>query len=118
MTAEQIYNMLVRKGVTATARVYASASFDPATNLTTPGSATDQSVKIIPPYRHREGYNATELITSGRGFTGVANHGLTITISAGLILIIDSKTWTVTGIQEIKDSTGILLYLLEIESGS
>lgn len=118
MTAEQIYNMLVRKGVTATARVYASKSFDSDTNTTTLGSATDQSVKIIPPYRNREGFKPAELITSGRGFTGIANYGLNFTVQAGLILIIASKTWTTIGVQEIKDSSGILLYMLEIESGS
>jgi hypothetical protein len=117
MNAQSIYNMLVRKGITAIARTYPSKSFDPDNNLTTLGAVSNVSVKIIPPYKNREGYKKTELITFGKGMSGIANYNLTFTVAVGMKLIIASKEWTVTGYTEVKNATGILLYLLEIESG-
>jgi len=124
MNAESIYNIIVRKGLTATIRTYPSKSFNPDTNKTILGTAVDYSVKIVPPYRNREGYKPAELITSGRGISGIANYNpttkgaLAFTIAAGLILIIDSKIWTITGFNKVEDNTGILYYGLEIEAGN
>lgn len=118
MNAQSIYNMLVRKGVDAVARTYPSKSFNPDTNKTTLGTALNVSVKVIPPYKNKEGYKKTELITSGKGLTGIANYNLSFTVAAGMKLIIASKEWTVTGYTEIKNASGILLYLLEIVSGN
>lgn len=117
LTTEKLAALLERKGLTATARVYPSASFDPATNKTTLGIAIDYSIKIIPPYKNAEGYKKAELITAGKGWTGVANKELAFTVKAGLILIISGKTWTVTSIQPLSNKTGVLFYLMQIESG-
>lgn len=116
MNAKSIYNILQRKGVTAVIRTYPFATFDPNTNKTTLGTASNISLKIIPPYKNREGYKPAELITSGKGLTGIANYDLSFTVKAGLIIIIADKEWTVIGFTEVKNNTGILLYLLEIES--
>lgn len=124
MNAESIYNLLQRKGIDATVRTYPSKSFDPDTNLTTLGSETDYSVKIVPPYRNREGYKSTQLITYGKGLTGIANYNpstggaLVFSIVVGLILIINSKIWTVISMTPMQDNTGILFYSLEIEAGN
>jgi len=118
MNAESIYNLIQRKGVDATIRTYPDASFDPDTNRTTLGTAVDYSVKVVPPYNNREGLKAAEMISSGKGLTGIANYNLEFIIQAGLKIIIGSKEWTVIGYTEIKDNTGILFYTLEIESGS
>jgi hypothetical protein len=118
LTATTINNILTRLGVTATARVYESASFDPTTNTTTEGSPTDYTVKVIPPHKNKEGYQKSELITHGKGWTGIANKDLQFDVKAGLILIINSKTWTVVGVTPLSNNSGVLAYLMEIESGS
>lgn len=118
LTTTKLAAFLTRKGISATVQVHESASFDPATNLTTKGSATEYPVKVIPPYKNIEGYKATELITSGKGLTGFANKDLSFTVKAGLLIVVLGKTWTVIGITPISNSTGILFYLLEIETGS
>lgn len=124
MTPESIYNILVRKGLTATIRTYPSKSFDPDINKTTLGTAVDYSVKIVPPYRNREGFKPAVLVTAGRAISGIANYNpntkgaLAFTFVAGLILIIDSKIWTITGINKVEDNTGILYYGFEIEAGN
>ncbi len=115
--AKKWYDLLVRKGIDATIRIYPDKSFDPDTNLTTLGYYNDYEVKVIPPYRNREGYKPAELITSGRGLSGVANYNLRFDVEAGLKITIASKEWTVVGYTEVKDKTGILVYLLEIEAG-
>jgi len=119
VAAKKWYDMLQRKGIDATARVYPDASFNPSNNKTTLSHTVDFSLKIVPPYRNREGYKPAEFITSGKGLTGIANYNLRFDVKAGLKLIIGSasKEWTVTGITEIKDRTGILLYTVEIEAG-
>jgi len=123
MTPKSIYNIIQRKGIDAIIRTYPSATFGPDTNKTIQGSAVNYSIKIIPPYKNRERYKPAVLITSGKGLTGIANYNpttgssLSFTIKAGLKLIIASKEWTVIGYTEIKNNTGILLYILEIESG-
>ena len=116
--AKKWYDMIVRKGVDATIRTYPLITFDPNTNKTTLGDARDFSAKVIPPYRNREGFKPAELITSGKGLTGIANYQRNFNIKAGLEIIISDKKWTVIGYTEVKDSTGILVYLLEIESGN
>lgn len=119
MDAESVYNVLQRKGVSATVRTYPSAVFDPATNKTTQGDATDYIVKIIPPYRYvKEGFKPTVLITYGKGLTGLANYNLNFDVKVGLKIIINNKEWTAVEISPIQDSTGIILYILKIESGS
>lgn len=115
--AEQWYNLLQNEGRSAVARTYPVKTFNPVTNKTTLGKAIDYDVKVIPPYRNREGYQKEELITSGKGLTGIANYNLNFQVKEGLILIIEGKKWTVTGITDISDKTGILVYLFEIESG-
>lgn len=125
MNAESIYNLLQRKGIDATVRTYPSKTFDPDTNLTTLGSETDYSVKIVPPYKYiKEEYKATQLITYGKGLTGIANYNsstggaLAFFVVVGLILIISSKEWTVTSVTPIQDNSGILFYTLGIEAGN
>ena len=118
MNAQTIDDMLASKGVTAIVTTYPSATFDPDTNTTNRGTATIDTVNAIPPYKNKEGYKETELITSGKGLTGFANLDLSFTVAAGLLLTISSKVWTVISYQEIKDNTGILMYLCDIETGS
>lgn len=126
MTGKSIYNILVRKGIDATVRTYPSSSFDPDTNVTTLGSPTDYSVKIVPPYaKHiREGYKVMSLITYGKGLTGIANYNpatggvLAFTIKVGLKIIISNKEWTITSIAPMQDNAGILFYSLGIEAGN
>lgn len=117
-TPTSINDLITRKGISATVRTFPSSSFDPDTNKTTQGTATDYSIKVIPPYKNREGFKAEELITSGKGLTGFANLDLEFTVAAGLQIIIASKIWTVISYQEIKDNTGIVMYICDIETGS
>ena len=118
MNAESVYNLLVKLGISATVRTFPSRTFDATTQIATLGSPVDYTLKVIPPYRNREGRNETEMITSGIGLTGLANKDLLFTVKAGIQIIIDGKTWTVTGVTPVKDRTGTLLFLLEIDSGS
>lgn len=125
MTGKSIYNILTRKGIDATMRTYPDAEFDPDTNKTTQGEATNYAVKIVPPYRYiKEEYKTTTLISWGKGLTGIANYNpttrgsLSFTIKIGLIIIINNKTWTVISVTPIQDNTGILFYTLGIEAGN
>ena len=117
MNAKSVYNILVRKGVTATVRTFPDAEFVPGSNNTVKRTPTEYSVKVIPPYKYiKESFKQTTLITFGKGITGIANHNLEFTVKAGLEIIINSKKWTVTGVSPISDSTGIIMYTLNIES--
>lgn len=125
MTPKSVYNLLARKGINAIIRTYPSKTFDPDTNLTTLGDATDYSISIVPPYKYlKEAYKSTVLITYGQGLTGIANYNpstggvLAFTLKAGLKIIINSKEWTIMGVVPIQDNTGILFYSLNIESGN
>jgi len=117
LSVAKLAALLERKGLDAVVRVFPDAEFDPATNKTTPGEKTEYTVKIIPPYKNAEGFKKAELITAGKGWTGIANKDLLFTVKAGLILVIGSKEWTVTSITPLSNNTGILFYLMQIESG-
>jgi len=117
LTVEKLNALLQRKGLDAIVRVYPDATFDPTTNRTTPGDVVEYDVKIIPPYKNLEGYKKTELVTAGKGWTGIANKDLEFTVKAGLILVISEKIWTVTSTQPLSNKTGVLFYLMQIESG-
>lgn len=109
--------ILERKGVDAIVRVYPDAVFDPTTNKTTQGTKIEYDIKIIPPYKNAEGFKKAELITSGKGWTGFANNNLKFTVKAGLVLVIDEKEWTVISKTPLSNRTGVLFYLIQIESG-
>lgn len=117
LSIDKLAAMLERKGVDAIVRVYPDAVYDPTTNKTTQGAKVEYNVKVIPPYKNAEGFKKTELITAGKGWTGIANKDLNFIVKAGLILIIDGKEWTVTSRTPISNKTGVLLYLMQIESG-
>lgn len=117
LTTEKLAAMLERKGIDAIIRVYPDAVFDPDTNQTTQGIKVEYTVKAIPPYKNAEGFKKTELITAGKGWTGIANKDLQFEVRAGLILIIDGKEWTVTSRTPLSNKTGVLFYLMQIESG-
>lgn len=119
ITASSILEIITRLGISASIRVYPSATFDPDTNSVDEGSSSDYDVKIIPPYKNLTGYgDKTELITSGKGWTGVANDNLGFTVKSGILITIDSKVWTVINTVPLRNSLGIVAYLLEIESGN
>lgn len=118
MDTTSVNNLLTRLGISATIRTYPNQTFTVATQKTDLGTPIDYTMKVIPPYRNREGMKETEMITSGRGLTGFANLDLQFTVKVGIKIIVNSKTWTVMGLIPVSDKTGILLYLLEIESGS
>jgi len=118
MTPESIYNLLVRKGIDATIRTYPDAEFNPDTNKTVLGNPIDYTVKIVPPYKYiKEEYRTTQLVTWGKGLTGIANYNLSFVVEVGLVIIINSKKWTVVSVTPIQDNTGILFYSLGIEAG-
>ena len=117
MNAQSVYNILVRKGVTATVRTFPDAEFIPGSNTTVKRTPIEYTVKVIPPYSYvKESYKPTTLITYGKGLTGIANYNLGFTVKAGLVLIINNQEWTVTGVSPIQDATGIIMYTLDIES--
>ena len=117
LSVTKLATLLERKGIDATARIYPDAVFNPTTNKTTLGDAVEYPVKVIPPYKNAEGFKKAELITAGKGMTGIANKDLQFVVKAGLILIIDGKEWTVTSKTPLSNNTGVLFYLMQIESG-
>ena len=117
LTVDKLDALLERKGIAAIVRTYPAATFDPETNTTTQGTKIEYDVKVIPPYKNAEGFKKTELITAGKGWTGIANKDLAFTVKAGLILIIDGKEWTVISRTVLSNKTGVLFYLMQIESG-
>jgi len=117
LSTDKLAAMLERKGLDAVVRVYPNAVYDPTKNKARQGTKVEYDVKIIPPYKNAEGFKKTELITSGKGWTGIANKNLKFTVKAGLILIINGKEWTVTSRTPLSNKTGVLFYLMQIESG-
>lgn len=117
LTTEKLAAILERKGIDAIVRVYPDAVYDLTKNRTRQGTKVEYKVKIIPPYKNAEGFKKTELITAGKGWTGIANKDLNFTVKAGLVLIIDGKEWTVTSRTPLSNKTGVLFYLMQIESG-
>jgi len=115
LSKEKLAAMLERKGIDAVVRVYPDAIYDPTKNKVRQGEAVEYDVKIIPPYKNAEGYKKAELITSGKGMTGIANKNLQFEVKAGLILVIYNEEWIVTGFTPLSNNTGILFYLLQIE---
>ncbi len=118
ITPTSVNAILTRKGIDATVRTFPAATFDPDTNKTTHGAATDYTIKAASPYRNREGYKTDELITSGKGKTIFANLDLQFTVAAGLVMIMIGKEWSVIGSTPIGDNTGIIAYECDIETGS
>jgi len=118
LNIEKLAALLERKGIDAVIKVYPDAAFDPTINKTTQGDVVEYNVKVIPPYKNAEGFKKTELITAGKGWTGIANKDLAFTVKAGLIIVIDGKEWTVTSKTSLANKTGVLFYLMQIESGS
>lgn len=116
ITAEKLEKLLERKGISATVRAYSSVAFDPSTSRSSRIS-TDYIVKVIPPYKNIEKYKPATLITTGKGMTGIANKDLEFEVEVGLVLVIYNKGWTVTGFIPISNNTGVVFYLMEIESG-
>ena len=116
--AKEWYDVIQELGIDAIITSNPLSVFDSDTNTTTLGETRSHSVKIIPPYKNREGYKATELISSGKGLTGIANYQLNFVVKPGLKIIISDKEWTIIGYTEVKNHTGILVYILEIESGN
>jgi len=116
-SAKEWYDLIQEMGIDAVITSNPLSVFNPDTNTVTLGETRSHSIKIIPPYKNREGYKATELISSGKGLTGFANYQLNFEVKPGLKITIDSKEWTVIGYTEVKDRTGILVYILEIGSG-
>jgi hypothetical protein len=116
LSAEKLDSLLQRKGIDAAVRIYPDAVFDPAKNKTTLGDPIEYSVKVIPPYDQEERYGKTVLMTSGKGMTGIANKDLNFEIKTGLILMIYNREWTVTGFIPLSNKSGVLFYLLEIET--
>lgn len=117
ITADNLLLLLEKMGINAVVRTYPNAVFDPTKNKTDLGALVEYVVKVIPPYQNQEGYKKTVLITSGSGMTGFANMNLQFDVKAGLVMVINSKEWTVTGVVPISNKNGIVFYLLEIESG-
>jgi len=115
LTTIKLAAILERKGLDAIVKIYPDAVFNPATNKTILGDVVEYNVKIIPPYKNAEGFKKTELITAGKGWTGLANKDLSFTIKAGLILVIYNEEWIVTGFTPLSNKNGILFYLLQIE---
>ena len=116
-SAKEWYDLIQEMGIDAVITSNPLATFNADTNIASLGEARNHQIKIIPPYKNREGYKATELISSGKGLTGLANYQLNFEVKPGLKITIDGKEWTVIGYTEVKDRTGILIYILEIESG-
>ena len=113
ITADKILTMLTKLGADATLISYPSASFDPDTNRTIPGVATNTAVKAVPPYKNRETFGK-DLITSGIGFTGISASE-EVTPKVGMKITVHSRTWTITGVTPISSGDEIVYYQLEIE---
>ena len=118
MDTTSVQKLLTHMGLDATIRTYPDKSFDSVTQITTLGDPVDYSHKVVPPYKNREGYSGQEMITAGVGLTGIANKDLEFTVAVGIEIIIDGKTWTVTGFTPIINHTGVLFYTLEIDAGN
>lgn len=113
ITAIEIQEMLVKFGVVAILKSYPSAVFDQDTNRTTLGTMTQVSVRAVPPYQNREGYTKPDLISSGRGLSGISASAATPKV--GMKLTINGEDWSIVGMTPVGTSAGIVYYQLEIE---
>jgi len=116
ITTDKIDNMLQRYGISAIARIYEDAVFDPTENKTDLGNYVDYDITVIPPYIWREGFKNAVLVNSGNALSGIAAKDLLFVIKTGTILIINNIQWIVLGFTPIQNKNGVLYYQLEIQS--
>lgn len=118
----KVLSVLTTYGTTATHRAYASSFYDPATGHRLEGSATDTSVKIIPPFPASERYlaqnlyasgDAAELYVAGDLMTGIAGTaGVDPTVGSSIVL--SGTEYKIVGRNVIRSGDSIALYLLHI----
>jgi len=116
ITVDKIDNMLRRYGISAVARIYENAEFDPTKNKTDLGNYVDYDIIVVPPYTWREGFKNAVLVNSGNALSGIAAKDLLFVTKTGTILIINNIQWIVLGFTPIQNNIGILYYQLEIQS--
>jgi len=113
ISATEVEEILEDIGVDATLKTYPAATFNPSTNKSTDGTATEVSVKAIPPYQNVQGYGRPDLIATGKGKSGIS--GL-VTPKVGDYLTFGSVVWRITGVTTVQTNLGTALHVLEIEN--
>lgn len=117
ITAEKVNDLITDKGIQVIFHTYASDTFDPLTNTRTRGAKTEHTVYAIPPYENAEGWEEGNFIESGEGQIGISNYGLSFTPWKGQEVQIFGILWIVTSVRPISNNSGVVLYLMTVESG-
>lgn len=114
----KVRDTIVKHGVAAVFTTYATTVYDEATGKATRGAATSNPVTVTPP--NADGsvvkqFGSVDGVKEASLFAIVAASGLTFTPDVGQEFVWDSKTWTVTWTNPIRDNTGVVAYQFGIK---
>lgn len=99
---------------------YSAAVYNPATRETVEGTATNTTVKLIPPYRNSSDFNLGSMIKASTFFapaallTGISGVALATPPIIGDEIVFGSTRYKIAGLEEIRGGDDIALYLFEI----
>lgn len=112
---------LARVGASATFVQYMSAGYNTATLEVDEGSATNTTLKIIPPYRNSKGFTLSGIVQTQTFFapeallTGVAGDALATAPTIGDEIVYGSQRFKIVEIEPIRSGDDIALYLFRID---
>lgn len=119
ITAERTLAILQTHGVDAVFRAHATSVYDPATGQTTHTGTADHPHRIVPPYKSggtaAERFGGVDGVVTAEAFSAVSPSGMTIVPAVGMDLVYDGKTWTITGVNPIRNNMGVVLYELALQ---
>ena len=104
----EVYDIINELGTDATVETVASETYDPTTMLVTSGTATDNAVRVSPPFslsRYSDGSHVAE----NTQVIYFANYNLDFTPKLGLKLTVDSVVWYITVLNQydVGDDIGL-----------
>lgn len=104
--------LLTEYGKAATFHAYTGGSYTPSTGTGSPGSETQYSKKIIPPYNVDLSFVDGDTIRVGDMMTGLAAENLEFTPVEGMKVTVESQAWSVVKVQPVYSGESIALYQL------
>lgn len=118
ITAAKTLELLQTHGVDAVFHAHAASSYDPVTGRTIHTGTADHTHKIIPPYMSgqtaAERFGGVDGVVKAEAFSAVSPARMTIVPAVGMELLYGGKTWTITGVNPVRNATGVVLYELAL----
>ena len=116
--ASKVTDVIVKYGVAAVFKTYATTVYDEATGKATLGAATSHAVTVTPPNADSsvvKQFGGVDGVKGSELFAVVAASGLAFTPDVGQEFVWDGKTWAVTWVNPIRSKDGVLAYQFGIK---